>query len=176
MNELQCLVSTRHMNMLNNRYMLKSYKKPYVHSVWRKLFQDMRRYMTCPSLANRNDIFWTVNVILMIIVLLICPCSATHTWETTGCHRVGHTRQVLIPDCVVFNVTLNACRGYCESFAIPSPSRTLRANSQHLITSRAECCSIKETHDVKVLVKCVEGLREVVFKSARTCACSICRN
>lgn len=53
-----------------------------------------------------------------------------------------------IPDCVVFNVTLNACRGFCESYAIPSPSRTLRVNDKHVITSRAECCSIRETHDV----------------------------
>lgn len=63
---------------------------------------------------------------------------------------LGHTRPVQIPDCVVFNVTLNACRGFCKSFAIPSPSQTLRTNSKHLITSRAECCSIKETHDVSI--------------------------
>ena len=64
----------------------------------------------------------------------------------------GHTRPVHIPDCVVFNVTLNACRGFCESYAIPSPSRTLKVNDNHIITSRAECCSIRETHDVSRIV------------------------
>ena len=64
----------------------------------------------------------------------------------------GNTRPVHIPGCVVFNVTLNACRGFCESFAIPSPSLTLRVNPKHEITSRAECCSMKETHDVSTCV------------------------
>jgi hypothetical protein len=30
------------------------------------------------------------------------------------------TRQVQIPECVEFSLTTNACRGYCESYAVSS--------------------------------------------------------
>lgn len=62
----------------------------------------------------------------------------------------GHSRSVQIAGCVEFIVTTNACRGFCLSYAIPSSSRTLVRNPQHKITSRAECCSIEETHDVSI--------------------------
>ena len=65
----------------------------------------------------------------------------------------GHSRSVKIEGCVEFNVTTTACRGYCLSYAIPSSSRTLRTNPQHKITSRAECCSIEQTHDVSSIKK-----------------------
>lgn len=69
----------------------------------------------------------------------------------------GHTRIVQIPGCLQFNVTTNACRGFCESYAIPSSQRTLLANRRHFLTSRAECCGIEETHDVSEL-KCLNYL------------------
>ncbi|XP_064603545.1 thyrostimulin alpha-2 subunit-like [Liolophura sinensis] len=112
----------------------------------------------------------------LFLILLFCSHSlAIHSWERPGCHILAHTRTVEVDGCLAFNVTTNACRGFCESNAIPSPERTLRANHYHIITSRAECCSIVDTHDVKYTVLCVDGRREFVFKSAKTCACSICR-
>ncbi|PVD25804.1 hypothetical protein C0Q70_13464 [Pomacea canaliculata] len=101
--------------------------------------------------------------------------SARHSWERPGCHLVGHTRVVRIPDCVPFRVTTNACRGFCLSYAIPSPMETTSYNPDYVITSRAECCSIFDTLDVPVQVRCLDGARTVVFKSARSCSCSICR-
>ncbi|GFO16665.1 glycoprotein hormone alpha 2 [Plakobranchus ocellatus] len=102
--------------------------------------------------------------------------GSRHTWESPGCHLVGHTRTVRIPECVAFEVTTNACRGYCVSYAIPSPPYTVAINSNFLITSRAECCGIVDTIDVKVSVLCRGGYREITFKSAQSCACSICRS
>lgn len=32
----------------------------------------------------------------------------------------GHTRTISIPGCVKFNISTNACRGYCMSYSIPS--------------------------------------------------------
>nr|AQS80514.1 GPA2 precursor [Charonia tritonis] len=125
-------------------------------------------------------------VAALVVCLIVCTrvqrCDAStqaslrgHSWQSPGCHLVGHTRVVKIPDCVPFQVTTNACRGFCISYAIPSPSRTLAYNPNHIITSRAECCGIIDTHDIPVQVRCVDGVKEIVFKSARSCACSICR-
>ncbi|XP_048732264.1 thyrostimulin alpha-2 subunit-like isoform X2 [Ostrea edulis] len=97
------------------------------------------------------------------------------SFQKAGCFRMGHTRIVQIPGCLQFNVTTNACRGFCESYAIPSSQRTLLANRRHFLTSRAECCGIEETHDITVSVRCANGLREVTFRSAKSCACSMCR-
>ena len=62
----------------------------------------------------------------------------------------GHTRGVKIPGCVPFQVTTNACRGFCLSYAIPSPTHTVAYNPNYIITSRAECCGIIDTHDVSI--------------------------
>lgn len=32
----------------------------------------------------------------------------------------GHTRTISIPGCVKFNISTNACRGYCLSYSIPA--------------------------------------------------------
>ncbi|XP_071162321.1 thyrostimulin alpha-2 subunit-like [Mytilus edulis] len=111
----------------------------------------------------------------LVLNIFIGSSLSLHRWERAGCHRVGHSRSVQIPGCVEFNVTTTACRGFCLSYAIPSPSRTLLTNPLHQVTSRAECCSIEATHDVVVAVRCIDGVREVTFKSATTCACNLCR-
>ena len=49
--------------------------------------------------------------ILMLIIMFVYP---------VGCHLVGFTRKVTIPDCIEFPLTTNACRGFCESFAVSS--------------------------------------------------------
>ena len=66
----------------------------------------------------------------------------------------GHTRGVKIPGCVPFQVTTNACRGFCLSYAIPSPTHTVAYNPNYIITSRAECCGIIDTHDVSIKFAC----------------------
>ncbi|EEB15080.1 glycoprotein hormone alpha-2 precursor, putative [Pediculus humanus corporis] len=96
-------------------------------------------------------------------------------WRRPGCHKVGHTRKVSIPDCVEFHITTNACRGFCESWSIPSGMETLRVNPFQVITSVGQCCNIMETEDVDVKVMCLEGIRELTFKSAKTCSCYHCK-
>ncbi|ODN03327.1 Glycoprotein hormone alpha-2 [Orchesella cincta] len=87
----------------------------------------------------------------------------------------SHTRKVQIPECVEFTITTNACRGYCESFAVPSAWYRLQNNPSQAITSVGQCCNIMETEDVTVNVMCVDGQKELVFKSAKSCACYHCK-
>ncbi len=61
----------------------------------------------------------------------------------------GHTQRISIPDCVEFDITTNACRGYCVSYSIPSNEETLRVNRNQLLTSVGQCCNIMETEDVR---------------------------
>lgn len=49
-----------------------------------------------------------------------------------------------------FRITTNACRGYCESWAVPSPADTVMINPQQRITSVGQCCNIMETEDVSI--------------------------
>jgi hypothetical protein len=53
-----------------------------------------------------------------------------------------------IPDCVEFFITTHACRGYCESWSVPSEMDTVIANPHQAITSVGQCCNIMETEDV----------------------------
>ncbi|PSN47146.1 Thyrostimulin alpha-2 subunit [Blattella germanica] len=88
---------------------------------------------------------------------------------------IGHTRKISIPDCVEFHITTNACRGYCESWAVPSALDTLRVNPHQAITSVGQCCNIMDTEDVEVRVMCLDGTRDLVFKSAKSCSCYHCK-
>ncbi|XP_021949000.1 thyrostimulin alpha-2 subunit [Folsomia candida] len=123
--------------------------------------------------------WWATLVVTMAVFAFISSANADlggrHTWERPGCHLLGHTRKVTIPECVDFTITTNACRGYCESFAVPSAWYRLQNNPSQSITSVGQCCSIMETEDVTVNVICVDGPRELVFKSAKSCSCYHCK-
>nr|BAV78809.1 glycoprotein hormone alpha 2 [Plautia stali] len=118
-----------------------------------------------------NKLLWCMLFVSSFPGLL----SKQDAWGKPGCHRVGHTRKVRIPDCVEFEVTTNACRGYCESWAVPSPKETLVSNPRQAITSVGQCCNIMETEDVEVRVLCLDGLKDLVFKSAKSCSCYHCK-
>lgn len=60
----------------------------------------------------------------------------------------GHTRKISIPGCVEFHMRTNACRGFCESYAIPSGPK---ANPEQPVTSVGQCCNIMDTEDVSIL-------------------------
>ncbi|KAF8778611.1 Thyrostimulin alpha-2 subunit like protein [Argiope bruennichi] len=85
------------------------------------------------------------------------------------------TRKISIPGCVEFQVTTNACRGFCPSYSTPSPEWILRSNARQSIWSVGQCCNIMETEDLFVEVMCVGGMKKLVFKSARTCSCYHCK-
>ncbi|KAG6464730.1 hypothetical protein O3G_MSEX014692 [Manduca sexta] len=93
-------------------------------------------------------------------------------WKKPGCHRIGHTRNISIPDCVEFKITTNACRGYCESWSLPS---IMLGFKRHPVTSLGQCCNIMEAEDVPVKVLCLDGERNLIFKSAVSCACYHCQ-
>lgn len=69
-------------------------------------------------------------------------------------------------------MTTNACRGFCESWAVPSGSK---ASSTQPVTSVGQCCNIMDTEPVEALVLCVDGVRTLTFKSAVNCSCYHCK-
>ncbi|KAF9808629.1 hypothetical protein SFRURICE_019787 [Spodoptera frugiperda] len=85
---------------------------------------------------------------------------------------VSSNRNISIPDCVEFKITTNACRGFCESWSLPS---IMLGFKRHPVTSLGQCCNIMESEDVPVKVLCLDGERNLIFKSAVTCACYHCQ-
>lgn len=69
-------------------------------------------------------------------------------------------------------MTTNACRGFCESWAVPSGPN---ANPAQPVTSVGQCCNIMETEPVEARVFCMDGVRTLTFKSAVSCACYHCK-
>ncbi|XP_014244391.1 thyrostimulin alpha-2 subunit [Cimex lectularius] len=115
----------------------------------------------------------------LILALLLCNLASAFgqkdSWEKPGCSRVAHSRKVSIPDCVEFYLTTNACIGYCESWAVPSPPETIFNNPLQGITSIGQCCNMIETEDVSVTVRCLDETKELIFKSAKSCSCYHCK-
>ncbi|XP_049868217.1 thyrostimulin alpha-2 subunit [Pectinophora gossypiella] len=111
---------------------------------------------------------------LRFLVLLISfsHVLAAESWRKPGCHRIGHTRNISIPDCLPFNITTNACRGFCESWSLPS---IMLGFKRHPVTSLGQCCNIMESEDVQAKALCLDGVRNLVFKSAVSCACYHCQ-
>ena len=66
---------------------------------------------------------------------------------------------ISIPECVEFDITTNACRGFCESWSVPSALQTLQYNPHQQITSIGQCCNIMETEDVSIYIPVLPRLR-----------------
>ncbi|XP_041987428.1 thyrostimulin alpha-2 subunit [Aricia agestis] len=109
---------------------------------------------------------------LLGIILLLSPFLSGQSWKKPGCHRIGHTRTISIPDCVEFNITTNACRGFCESWSVPS---IMLGFKRHPVTSLGQCCNMMDSVDLPVKVLCLDGERNLIFKSAVSCACYHCQ-
>ena len=60
---------------------------------------------------------------------------------------LGHKKSITIPDCLKFEITTNACRGYCESWSLPS---IMLGFKRHPVTSLGQCCNIMESEDVSI--------------------------
>lgn len=89
---------------------------------------------------------------VVCLLLLFCIMSlAKETWLRPGCHKVGNTRKISIPDCVEFHITTNACRGFCESYAVPSmPWGSVGGLFKPLkpVVSVGQCCNMMESEEV----------------------------
>ncbi|XP_045532919.1 thyrostimulin alpha-2 subunit [Pieris brassicae] len=107
-----------------------------------------------------------------LITFLFSNLLATESWKKPGCHRIGHTRTISIPDCLEFKITTNACRGFCESWSLPS---IMLGFKRHPVTSLGQCCNIMEAEDIPAKVLCLDGERNLIFKSALSCACYHCQ-
>lgn len=86
-----------------------------------------------------------------IMLCCIMAAMAQEFWRKPGCHKVGNTRTISIPDCVEFKITTNACRGFCESYAIPylpwgGAGNILKPPKP--VVSVGECCNMMDTEEV----------------------------
>lgn len=81
----------------------------------------------------------------------------------------------------ILNLSLNfnnhqACRGFCESYAVPSPPlATGLIRPPKPVTSIGQCCNIMESEDVNVRLNCLGGPKNLTFKSATKCSCYHCK-
>ncbi|XP_017469436.1 PREDICTED: uncharacterized protein LOC108361349 [Rhagoletis zephyria] len=115
----------------------------------------------------------------LLLLLSIIAVSTRESWLKPGCHKVGNTRKISIPDCVEFRITTNACRGFCESYAVPSIPWGLAGPGVFRpvkpVVSVGQCCNIMESEEVQKRVLCMGGMRNITFKSAVSCACYHCK-
>lgn len=111
----------------------------------------------------------------LLILFVWFQLVSSLVWQRAGCHIVGHTQKISIPGCVEFEITTNACRGYCMSYSIPSSEDTLRVNSKQLITTIGQCCSMIDSEELTVRVMCIDGPRDLKFRSAKKCSCYHCK-
>lgn len=51
------------------------------------IFHSMCKYLNSSFIGSRG-VIWTFYEVLLLLTLLLYPCTA-HTWESPGCHRVG---------------------------------------------------------------------------------------
>ncbi|KAH8421205.1 hypothetical protein KR009_000154, partial [Drosophila setifemur] len=122
-----------------------------------------------------------------LILLLCCwfflgdsSLVGKEVWLRPGCHKVGNTRTISIPDCVEFSITTNACRGFCESYSVPSvpwagASLAGLYRAPKPVVSVGQCCNMMKAEEIQRRVLCIEGIRNVTFKSAMTCSCYHCK-
>lgn len=95
--------------------------------------------------------------LMIFLIIILNSANGNNQWAKIGCHKVGHTRKISIPDCVEFQMTTNACRGFCESFAVPSTFAIGIHRPEQPVTSVGQCCNIMDTEDVMVKVRCLDG-------------------
>ncbi|XP_037958102.1 thyrostimulin alpha-2 subunit [Teleopsis dalmanni] len=113
-----------------------------------------------------------------LLLLCIIVTWAKDAWQKPGCHKVGNTRKISIPDCVEFRITTNACRGFCESYAVPSiPWGAVGGvfKPPKPVVSVGQCCNMMESEEIQKRVLCMGGMRNFTFKSAVSCSCYHCK-
>lgn len=94
--------------------------------------------------------------VVSLLLFFCLMCWAKETWLRPGCHKVGNTRKISIPDCVEFHITTNACRGFCESYAVPSmPWGTMGGlfKPPKPVVSVGQCCNMMESEEVSLSQK-----------------------
>ncbi|KAJ2942649.1 hypothetical protein O0L34_g11188 [Tuta absoluta] len=111
-------------------------------------------------------------LVFLILVSRVISLESWGLYSKPGCHLVGKTLNVSIPQCVPFTVKMNACRGYCESWSFPS---IMMGFKRHPVTSLGQCCNIMESEEVIKTAVCIEGYRKIMFKSPLSCACDHCQ-
>ncbi|XP_026464316.1 thyrostimulin alpha-2 subunit-like [Ctenocephalides felis] len=117
---------------------------------------------------------------VLLLLLTTFGAFANKLWYKPGCHRVGHTREISIPGCRKFTVATHACRGFCESWTVPSrhgtlgPLHSITVRNQQLV-SVGQCCNIMDTEDIEIPAACLDGQKIVTFKSATSCSCYHCK-
>ncbi|KAL7738829.1 hypothetical protein ACLKA6_001348 [Drosophila palustris] len=98
-------------------------------------------------------------ILPFVLWLLCCSFLASESslmggksgaWLRPGCHKVGNTRKISIPNCVEFTITTNACRGFCESYAVPSVPSAISGlfRPPKPVVSVGQCCNMMKSEEV----------------------------
>ncbi|XP_062121298.1 thyrostimulin alpha-2 subunit [Drosophila sulfurigaster albostrigata] len=136
------------------------------------------------SWRRHFDEMWSLSLLPFVLWLLCCSFLASESsmmgqeaWLRPGCHKVGNTRKISIPNCVEFTITTNACRGFCESYAVPSIPSAVSGlfRPPKPVVSVGQCCNMMKSEEIQRRVLCMEGVRNVTFKSAISCSCYHCK-
>ncbi|XP_014102633.1 thyrostimulin alpha-2 subunit [Bactrocera oleae] len=121
-------------------------------------------------------LLWRVGLLFFLSIIVV---STNQSWLKPGCHKVGNTRIISIPECVEFRITTNACRGFCESYAVPSIpfGQAIPGIFKPVkpVVSVGQCCNIMAAEEVQKRVLCMGGMRNITFKSAVSCSCYHCK-
>lgn len=96
-------------------------------------------------------LFLRVAFIVALVIFVAHPSNGhMENWHKPGCHKVGNTRKIKIPECVEFTITTNACRGFCESYAMPAiphvTSNSVKPTKP--VLSIGQCCNMMESEEV----------------------------
>lgn len=83
---------------------------------------------------------------------------------------LGHTRRIQIPGCVEFDMTTNACRGFCVSYSVPSAPETMLLNPKQITTSVGQCCNIVQSEDVSFPLFSIFFIQLLIFTCSVTFA------
>jgi hypothetical protein len=54
----------------------------------RTVNQTVNKYLICSNNRYRKTL-WNIYYTVLLLTILFYPCTAAHTWESPGCHKVG---------------------------------------------------------------------------------------
>lgn len=152
------------MNMQNKK---KPYFNHYRHGVGQHTAQSWGSLLAAIKWSARHNgsnsrwlrLAMMRSLVSLAFVLWLLWCCAEcslavgkDAWLRPGCHKVGNTRKISIPDCVEFTITTNACRGFCESYAVPSVPSALNGlfRAPKPVVSVGQCCNMMESEEVSL--------------------------
>nr|XP_026689873.1 thyrostimulin alpha-2 subunit-like [Ciona intestinalis] len=94
---------------------------------------------------------WCVPILFVCVGML--PSVTMHGHRSPaariGCHLANFSRNIREDNCVQAVITIQACRGCCKSWTVPSTEANKILHPGKNITSKASCCTILESRVIR---------------------------